>query len=165
MKLFRSDLIAELSDTLFEIPANELKAVDIKFTDSKISCNLTSEAAAEGYKISGTVTRSTIEICDRCLTEFPQNHELPISFWLTSNHDLISDENTDFIWFPDGQEWLDISSVIHDIIYLDEPIKTLCREDCKGMCSICGQNLNHNTCSCSSDQINDQWNELKKLKQ
>lgn len=163
MKLFRSDLIAGLSDKLFEIPVNELKTDIIQFTEPIVRCMLTAVTAFDGYKISGKLIWSTIEICDCCLTNFPQEHELPILFWLTSNQDLISEVNEDFLWFPDSQDWVDISTIVHDLIYLDEPIKTLCRKDCKGICPVCGQNLNQQTCSCSAPRDKGQWNNLKKV--
>lgn len=44
---------------------------------------------------------------------------------------------------------IDISSSVRENIILNLPIKPLCKEDCKGLCPICGKNLNRETCSCN----------------
>lgn len=43
---------------------------------------------------------------------------------------------------------IDISALIRDEIILDYPIKLLCMEGCKGICSGCGNNLNKRQCVC-----------------
>ena len=43
---------------------------------------------------------------------------------------------------------LDVDKLISDEIVVALPTKVLCREDCRGLCSVCGQNLNHGTCDC-----------------
>lgn len=43
---------------------------------------------------------------------------------------------------------LDVERLIYNEILLDFPLQTLCRDDCKGICKVCGVNLNRETCSC-----------------
>ena len=43
---------------------------------------------------------------------------------------------------------LDVDQLVHDEALLVWPERVLCRKDCKGLCSTCGQNLNHGSCSC-----------------
>ncbi|MFB0520802.1 MAG: DUF177 domain-containing protein, partial [Desulfatiglandales bacterium] len=56
------------------------------------------------------------------------------------------DLNLDFI---DGK-FLDSDQIIKEQIILSVPMKTLCTPKCKGLCPICGCNLNMTRCSCSS---------------
>lgn len=61
-----------------------------------------------------------------------------------------------------------------DKIYLDEeaveyallavPMKKLCNDDCKGLCSKCGKDLNDGPCDCKVEERNPIWDELLKLK-
>jgi uncharacterized protein len=50
-----------------------------------------------------------------------------------------------------GIRTIDLDPDIRDYILLDYPIKPLCKEDCKGLCPKCGQNLNSVT-KCDCDQ-------------
>lgn len=163
MKLFRTDLTAALDDTLFEISVRDLKTSGIKFAGQNISCRLTSDVELDGYKITGSLDLTTVETCDRCLSSFNQDKTIPVSFWLTSNQDLISEVNEDIIWFPDNKDWIDLSEILRDIIYMARPIKVLCQSDCKGLCSACGHDLNQGLCSCADQSGDERWNKLKKL--
>ena len=44
------------------------------------------------------------------------------------------------------------------------PMQAACRVDCKGLCSGCGMNLNHDACRCSKDEIDPRWSALLTLK-
>ena len=43
---------------------------------------------------------------------------------------------------------LNVDELINDELLLEWPTKILCREDCKGICKICGRNLNDGECGC-----------------
>lgn len=43
---------------------------------------------------------------------------------------------------------LDVDALISEEMMLQFPLQTLCKEDCKGICSVCGCNLNENSCEC-----------------
>ena len=48
---------------------------------------------------------------------------------------------------------IDVMPQIRESIYTLLPTKILCREDCKGLCPVCGKNLNEGQCSCENDDI------------
>lgn len=58
---------------------------------------------------------------------------------------------------------IDISHRIEEIIRLNLPYKPLCSEDCKGLCSICGANLNEATCDCKIEEVDPRWHALQAL--
>jgi uncharacterized protein len=41
---------------------------------------------------------------------------------------------------------IDLEPILREYFLVELPIKTLCREDCKGLCQVCGENLNLTTC-------------------
>ncbi len=47
-----------------------------------------------------------------------------------------------------GQDELDLSEELRDTLLLSVPIRNLCMEDCKGLCTTCGVNLNEKSCEC-----------------
>ena len=61
-------------------------------------------------------------------------------------------EDVDELSFIDGY-MLDVDKLIMDEIVVALPTKVLCKEDCKGLCSICGTNLNNHTCDCHKESL------------
>lgn len=43
---------------------------------------------------------------------------------------------------------IDISGSVEACIFESIPLQPLCREDCKGLCPVCGIDLNKNECNC-----------------
>ncbi|KAJ3691392.1 hypothetical protein LUZ61_020556 [Rhynchospora tenuis] len=69
-------------------------------------------------------------------------------------HGTDVDEDRDIEWddrfhFPAGQNEIDISKQVRDIIHLDITMNALCGANCKGLCSKCGKNLNLGNCTCT----------------
>ena len=58
---------------------------------------------------------------------------------------------------------LDLTPVLREYLLLDVPIQPLCRPDCKGLCSICGNDLNHNQCEHPEAEIDPRFEALKAL--
>ena len=56
---------------------------------------------------------------------------------------------------------IDLTSIICEQIILQIPIKTLCREDCKGLCPKCGMNLNKSSCNCHLAAVDNRMAVLK----
>ena len=148
MKLLRSELLAGFSDKLFEIPVNSLNLKGLEFRKEIIMCRLSSESILAGFKLKGSLAFSFLKSCDRCLEKFEDVHNPAFKLWLTSNMDLIKDENIDVIPFPNTMSDIDLKNVFHDFIFLEDPLKYLCSNDCKGLCHHCGLNLNNNSCNC-----------------
>jgi uncharacterized protein len=71
--------------------------------------------------------------CSRCLVEVDTD--------LTKKLELTYQVST-------AQETIDISQDIREEIILDYPVNPLCRPDCKGLCPVCGADLNQGKCKC-----------------
>lgn len=80
--------------------------------------------------------------CARCLK--PERRRLDIPFELETDMD-----ERDYI---DGYN-LDVDQLVHDEALMVWPERVLCREDCKGLCSTCGQNLNDGSCDCERTDL------------
>jgi uncharacterized protein len=100
--------------------------------------------------------------CDRCLNPFQHQVELPftVEFCSEDNREFFKNEET-FIYFVEPQ--VDIEPVVLENILLSMPIRTLCSPECKGLCSICGQELNLAECHCQEKEIDPRWEALKKM--
>ena len=85
--------------------------------------------------------------CDRCLTEFDRDYSFDFE------HILVRELNNS----DDGDEYiitesdkLDMDELAITDCLLQLPTKTLCKEDCLGLCPVCGTDLNKNECNCKN---------------
>ena len=59
---------------------------------------------------------------------------------------------------------VDLSEIVREQFYLALPMKPLCREDCKGLCPVCGKNRNREACTCQSEWVDPRLEPLKNLR-
>ena len=83
-------------------------------------------------------------ICDRCGKRFESVKVQEVR--LTLADDPEDDENPD-IYVIEGNG-INVSEILETAFILDMETKFLCTEDCKGLCSTCGKNLNEGPCDC-----------------
>jgi uncharacterized protein len=97
--------------------------------------------------------------CDRCSEEFTK--QMVMSFSHNLAQTLVDDGNDDYIETPDFK--LELDEIVISDVLLSLPQKNLCKSDCKGLCSTCGQNLNLGECSCDKQNIDPRLEILKQL--
>ena len=57
-----------------------------------------------------------------------------------------------------------LEDVLREQVLLSLPVRTLCKDDCKGLCPRCGQNRNSQTCSCDEGSSDPRWEALADLR-
>ncbi len=99
--------------------------------------------------------------CDRCLDDVKVAFPIRIDTIILPDQDPGSDQEDreegeaeevriDECSCLDG--WvLDVDKLVSDEIVIALPTKVLCKEDCRGLCSVCGKNLNHGSCDCEQE--------------
>jgi uncharacterized protein len=103
--------------------------------------------------------------CDRCLEKFTREIIAHSQIIYTEDYGLIDGEDEpEIIYLNPVEEEICISEDIRQFILLSVPIKLLCSENCKGLCTNCGENLNTSECNCKEEFIDSRWENLKKLK-
>lgn len=103
----------------------------------------------EKAEISGSVRLKLRTSCDRCLTEVPTVLDLQFARKVASPEVLAEDEEMDDLSFMQGYQ-LDVEAFVYNEIIGNWPAKILCAEDCRGLCPVCGQNLNVKDCGCDT---------------
>lgn len=63
----------------------------------------------------------------------------------------------------DGKQ-IDLDPIVREQVLLALPMETLCKEDCKGLCVQCGQNLNEAKCGCDPKPLDPRLAALKNIK-
>lgn len=101
-------------------------------------------------------------VCDRCVESFEKTIEFPVDEKLKKEDEFSdSEQNPDIIKFKGTT--IDLSDIIYSNLYMNIPTKNLCSDDCKGLCPMCGTNLNHGSCSCDDDVTDPRFDILDKL--
>jgi uncharacterized protein len=114
-----------------------------------------------GYMVLSANVKVTYRtVCARCVE--PVCSELEISFEkdIASSGD-VSSENDDYIIIEDKK--LDLLIPVEEEIMLEMPSRTLCKEDCLGLCPKCGKNLNEGDCDCDKKEVDPRLAILKTL--
>jgi len=125
-------------------------------------------AVNENFILTGNLNITIKDSCDRCLKEFTENIEEKILIEIVkeNNSDTETEEtelkDEDMGLYFVSEEYIDIEEIISQEAVLFRPIKRICNQDCRGLCPICGINLNKEICSCEQER-DDRWADLKKL--
>jgi uncharacterized protein len=99
-------------------------------------------------------------ICDRCAEESENDYSLSTEAVLAETLESPDDiENSDIVLIENAS--VDIDEVVSSAIILESDMQLLCSEDCKGLCPVCGKNLNEGPCDCPPETDP----RLEKLKQ
>lgn len=86
--------------------------------------------------------------CDRCLKEFDRQYDYSFSHTLVVSTESDSDD-----YIAVGEETnFDLDELVITDVDLRLPTKILCKDDCKGLCSECGANLNDGDCDCKPEK-------------
>ena len=92
--------------------------------------------------------RSTLDaVCDRCAKPFSLDKEISFSSMLAE--ELQNEENDEIVLLEAGK--VDVGNLARTAFILEMDTKILCSEDCKGLCSRCGADLNLGPCACGRE--------------
>ena len=86
-------------------------------------------------------------VCDRCGKAFVQEKDVLFACMLAE--ELQNEDNDEIVLLEDGM--VDVGDLARTAFILDMDTKTLCSEDCKGLCPRCGADLNLGPCSCKKE--------------
>ncbi len=116
--------------------------------DVKISGEV--EEVGKNFVVRGQIDCTKTFTCDRCLTQATENqmHEFEEEF---DRSQVVED-------------LIDITELLRDTLLAGQPMKNLCKADCKGLCPVCGANLNDGECECDKFIVDPRLETLKDLK-
>ncbi len=165
-----------------------IEEIEEGYTHIELSCEAVeiAESLTDGYLISpveasldlnrtgnqilvtGNVEVKAILECARCLEGFEVLLSSPVDILcllggLEATAEQIATWDS-IIEVPTRHGYIDFTDEIRSMLLVLIPIKPLCKPDCKGLCPICGTNLNKATCNCSKERFDPRWEALKRLK-
>ena len=124
------------------------------------------ELVGSEIRIRGRVGTSLEVCCDRCLVSvtIPVEQDFDLSYRPVSTIaraeevELPEDELEVGFFSGDG---IELADVVTEQVILSVPMKVVCRTDCRGLCPVCGANLNFEKCGCPPTQENSPFSILK----
>ena len=116
--------------------------------------------------------------CSRCLAEYTFSEESQVCLRLHPHtrrpaipavrgakpeEDLeLQEGDLDVVYYDEPM--LPIESIVREQVLIAQPMKPLCRLDCRGLCVTCGKDRNSTDCSCEADRVDARLEVLKHLK-
>lgn len=114
----------------------------------------------KAFTVAAQAEVSYQSVCARCGDAFVETVAFPIEERFVRAAVI---EEDDFETYPFSGESIDLETAFYDNFYLNMPITGVCREDCQGLCPVCGCNLNHTQCGCQDLQVDSRLASLQKL--
>lgn len=131
---------------------------DPRFPETaEVSVALELESLSDGIVVDGEVSVPWHGTCRRCLTD-------TAGVLLCEVHELYQRTLTDPDAFEIVGDQLDLRPIARELVLLDAPSTPLCLPDCKGLCPLCGVNLNDSQCSCDGTVADPRWAALDQLR-
>lgn len=125
---------------------------------SPVKVSGTAKNISGEIELSGTAKTICSTKCDRCLKDIDFEFEAPFFYDIT---DELNEDN-DEILVTDKKK-IDLNRVVELALVIEYPAKHLCKEDCRGLCLICGADLNEGDCGCGKKDIDPRLAVLKQL--
>lgn len=138
----------------FDIPSISL---DPDFKLQNLAGVIRVSRTPQGLLLDAKVKASTSAECVRCLEPYSQS--LNVEFSELYAFDKRSVTESGLILPENG--FIDLAPVLREFMLLDIPIQALCKEDCKGLCLECGNNLNLSTCEHSASKKDSSFDTLQ----
>ncbi len=123
-----------------------------------VSCNGTITNSHGKYTFDGQVAAKVVFYCSSCLEKFEEELSFPM-IEVFSKETLEDDE----MWAFSGKNNISLEEPIKTNILLNLPMKAICSKNCKGLCHICGHNLNLSDCGCERDYIDPRFEKFLHL--
>jgi uncharacterized protein len=146
----------------------QFSQIDFEF-ESPLQAEARVFRTGQSVVVQGTL-RTVLRLqCVRCLKEFSSPISSTLDLTLLSMEGDASEEEVELkeedmeSGFFEGGE-IHLSELACEQVFLDMPAQPLCGEGCKGLCPVCGKDLNLGLCQCQREEPESAFAALKKLK-
>lgn len=121
--------------------------------DGPLRVRVTASKVADKFLVHGTIHGGVRIRCDRCLEPFHKDVQSSFHVYLAVPREgadqeeielLEEDMEVDFL----RGDAIDLGDMVREQIYLSLPMRSICKESCRGLCPTCGANLNEMPCPC-----------------
>jgi len=137
------------------------------FQTAPLKADAMAELVGSEIHIRGRVGTSLEACCDRCLVPvaIPVERDFdlfyrPISTIAKAEEVELPEDELEIGFFSGNG--IELADVATEQVILSLPMKVVCQTDCRGLCPVCGANLNSGKCGCLPTPENSPFSFLKK---
>lgn len=177
---------------LSDIPAEGLQLtctaqpeeLQLEPDDARVAGDLELELAiakaGRAVHVDGTLTGTFVRQCVRCLKDYDEPIRIPFTADYRGEEApakpqpkrtkpcddedesdaALEDESETYALVEDR---LELAEMLREQVILATPMQPLCREDCRGLCQTCGQDLNERRCDCPEERRESPFAVLRKM--
>jgi uncharacterized protein len=147
----------------FELFHDEIIEEDVVFL-LPLHAEITVKKIGEEVYVKGKIKTLLSFICSRCLVpfEFPVDSLFDLVYLpeeLEAAREELSGDDLETSYYYSRK--IDLKEVVLEQLNLTFPIKPLCSEACRGICPVCGKNINNGDCSCVTKDSDSRLEKLK----
>lgn len=124
--------------------------------DGDVHCDFALEHVPDGVVVRGAASGNWSSECSRCLAPVSTPFRVAVAELFEANP--IEGET-----YPLVDERIDVELPLRDAIAGELQPAPLCREDCAGLCPVCGIDRNTATCECETTVVDNRWDALNEL--
>lgn len=179
MKIRLEDISEEPTEATFSASKESLnarlaegrhEAEEFRLTDP-LAVDVTYYRAGEDLYFQGTLASTLAASCARCLKTYSLDLKTPFEFVLVPEPPAGEQDDPEIelqaddlaLSFFSGPE-IDLEPLCGEQAILALPTRALCREDCRGLCSVCGGDRNRDACACDDRAPDPRWAALQNWK-
>lgn len=121
---------------------------------------VTVDRVTGGYLVKVDLDAKMYGPCARCLRESViEVHAEQQEFAPTAKDGWEESDASEFI----NDLVVDVGGLAREALILSLPAQVVCGEACKGLCAVCGTDLNKGPCECTEERVDQRWSRLKDL--
>ncbi|MHB8513543.1 MAG: YceD family protein [Actinomycetota bacterium] len=163
IKIDVSELLTRPGDSdevVLDVTLDGLELPMGKIVDGAVHIDLSLESLVEGVLASGSLSGTYELVCSRCSREFTD----PFSIEVNEIYAYAESEDVEegFVIEDDS---IDLTTMVSDETLLGIPSNPLHDEMCKGLCPVCGQDLNEGDCGHRRQSGDIRWEPLRALRE
>lgn len=136
-------------------------AADLGIRDERlagaVAVDLAAVSTLDGVTVSGRVAFPWSTVCRRCLTTVVGSAAVDVD-------ELYQEQALDPEAFVIEGDQIDLAPAVREYVLIELPDGPLCRDDCAGICPVCGIDRNTSTCDCDTSVRDERWAALDELR-
>ncbi len=138
-----------------------ISSADLGVPDERITApigvRLEAVSNIDGVVVSGDITIPWSTACRRCLADVTGTAVVDVD-------EVYQDDVVDGDAYAIDGDQIDLAPAVREYVLIDLPDGPLCRDECAGICPICGTDRNEAPCQCDTTVRDDRWAALDDLR-
>ena len=165
-----AEISEELPGSAFPVLSGMIMSGEVNLT-TPVRVEISAAHEFDHVRVSGRVEAGIRLACSRCLAEYDDvvSSNFVLFYTKAQGTEAVQDEEvelseTDLVSATYRGDEIDLIPAVEEQVIMELPLKPLCSEQCRGLCSSCGQDLNAGDCTCHREAPTLTFSALKELK-